>query len=318
MRRISTATRVIDKFGTGKDGFTNGNAVSGIAATDLEDVWFDHVQEEISNVVEGAGLTLDTSNRAQLLAAIQRMFAPAIGVARNVSMSIASASASATLTADEITVGVALGGKKFLLSNFSQTINLATTGAGGMDTGSAPASSFVGIYAAFNPTTGARTLFAQSANGVKLPEVYGGSNIPAGYTASALVSVVPTNASSQFAPVFQADRSVSFAASNVLTSSAVVNASPTIVNALIVPMNAKVVGGFIQAGSTAASAVGIAVYPTSVSIGGKIMAANVGAGQSQAVPFERLPISTPQRLFYTSSNGTGTPAFTISLDSYDF
>jgi hypothetical protein len=83
-------------------------------------------------------------------------------------------------------------------------------------------------------------------------------------------------------------------------------------------MNAKVVGGFIQAGSTAASAVGIAVYPTSVSIGGKIMAANVGAGQSQAVPFERLPISTPQRLFYTSSNGTGTPAFTISLDSYDF
>jgi hypothetical protein len=71
MRRISTATRVIDKFGAGKDGFTDGDAVSGLPSTDLEDVWFDHVQEEIANVVEAAGFTLDPSNRAQLLAAIQ-------------------------------------------------------------------------------------------------------------------------------------------------------------------------------------------------------------------------------------------------------
>lgn len=73
MRRISTGTKVTDKFGTGKHGFTNGNAVGGIAATDLEDVWFDHIQEEIANVIEGAGITLDPNNRAQLLAAIQKI-----------------------------------------------------------------------------------------------------------------------------------------------------------------------------------------------------------------------------------------------------
>ena len=73
MRRISTATKVTDKFGPGKHGFTNGNAVSGVPATDMEDVWFDHVQEEISGVVEGTGGTLDPNNRGQLLAAIQKL-----------------------------------------------------------------------------------------------------------------------------------------------------------------------------------------------------------------------------------------------------
>lgn len=73
MRRISTSTKVVDKFGTGKHGFTNGNAAGGVASTDMEDVWFDHVQEEIANVIEATGAALDSSNRAQLLAAIQSL-----------------------------------------------------------------------------------------------------------------------------------------------------------------------------------------------------------------------------------------------------
>lgn len=71
MRRISTATKSVDKFGAGKHGFTNGNAVGGIPATDLEDSWFDHVQEEIANVIEDLGVALDPNNRAQLLAALK-------------------------------------------------------------------------------------------------------------------------------------------------------------------------------------------------------------------------------------------------------
>jgi hypothetical protein len=71
MRRISTATRVPNKFGPGKDGFTNGDAVGGIPATDLEDVWFDSVQEEIANAVEASGQTLDPNDRTQLTKAMQ-------------------------------------------------------------------------------------------------------------------------------------------------------------------------------------------------------------------------------------------------------
>lgn len=75
MKRISTATKVVDKFGVGKPGFTNGNAVTGVAATDLEGDWFDHVQEEISSVIEAAGGTVDGSSYSMLLAAIQKLIA---------------------------------------------------------------------------------------------------------------------------------------------------------------------------------------------------------------------------------------------------
>lgn len=71
MKRISTATKSVDKFGVGKHGFTNGNAVTGIPATDLEDSWFDSVQEELCAIIEAAGLALDGSNRGQLLAALR-------------------------------------------------------------------------------------------------------------------------------------------------------------------------------------------------------------------------------------------------------
>lgn len=92
MRRISTATRVIDKFGAGKDGFTNGDAVSGLPATDMEDVWFDHVQEEIANVIEAAGATLSAANRAQLLAAINTL----VGTGRFLGVKIYTASGTHT------------------------------------------------------------------------------------------------------------------------------------------------------------------------------------------------------------------------------
>ncbi|SAI74558.1 tail fiber protein [Bordetella ansorpii] len=73
MRRIATPTRLQNKFGAGRDGFTNGDLVAGLPATDLEAEWFDAVQEEIATVIEAAGLTLDATNNGQLLAAIQEL-----------------------------------------------------------------------------------------------------------------------------------------------------------------------------------------------------------------------------------------------------
>ncbi len=77
MKRISTATKVVDKFGAGKPGFTNGNAVTGLAATDLESDWFDSVQEELANLVEAAGGVVDGSSNTQVLAALQTLFSGA-------------------------------------------------------------------------------------------------------------------------------------------------------------------------------------------------------------------------------------------------
>ncbi len=50
--------------------FTDGDPQTGDPATVVEETWLNSVQEEIANVVEGAGLTLDENDDAQLLAAI--------------------------------------------------------------------------------------------------------------------------------------------------------------------------------------------------------------------------------------------------------
>ncbi|WP_413722703.1 gp53-like domain-containing protein [Sodalis sp. RH24] len=70
MHRIDTSTAQVDKFGLGKNGFTSGNPQTGEQATALNSDFFDSIQEELAGVVEAAGLTLNSSNNAQLLAAI--------------------------------------------------------------------------------------------------------------------------------------------------------------------------------------------------------------------------------------------------------
>ncbi|WP_143433144.1 gp53-like domain-containing protein [Herbaspirillum camelliae] len=71
MKRISTSTRMVDKFGPGKSGFTNGNAVTGVAATDLEAAWFDQVQESIVRTIEEAGLELSDVDMDQFVTSLK-------------------------------------------------------------------------------------------------------------------------------------------------------------------------------------------------------------------------------------------------------
>lgn len=75
MHRIDTPTAQKDKFGAGKNGFTRGNPQTGVPVTDLDDDYFDSIQEEIAGVVEGSGLTLDKADNGQVLKALKLLFA---------------------------------------------------------------------------------------------------------------------------------------------------------------------------------------------------------------------------------------------------
>lgn len=55
--------------------FTEGDPTQGVPATTVTGAWLNAVQEEIANVVEGAGLTLDKPDNTQLLAAIGEIIA---------------------------------------------------------------------------------------------------------------------------------------------------------------------------------------------------------------------------------------------------
>ncbi|HGG1481596.1 TPA: phage tail protein [Escherichia coli] len=73
MHRIDTKTAQKDKFGAGKNGFTRGNPQTGTPATDLDDDYFDMLQEELCGVVEASGASLEKGRHDQLLTALSAL-----------------------------------------------------------------------------------------------------------------------------------------------------------------------------------------------------------------------------------------------------
>ncbi|MFV8809980.1 hypothetical protein ACNSPD_07915 [Yersinia enterocolitica] len=353
MHRIDTPTAQVDKFGAGKNGFTRGNPQTGVPATALDDDYFDAVQEELAGVVEAAGITLKKTDRAQVLAALKKLFLQSgnnlseiktagaaavtaalanlglsdvahipqltgvIGTSRNAKMSVTAASSTATFTADELIVQTALGGFQYKLSNFSKTINLATTGAGGMDTGTVPTAGFVALYVIYNPTTQVSALLAVNATSVLAPEVYGGANMPSGYTASALVSVWGTVASS-FKVGLLSGRHVSLVPTSAFSATVgIVQVTPLNLSATV-PLNAICVDVSMVIGqTTVGSGVGMSIFSSSAGIAQIGTTAATSNSTSSSGVTGLLPLIEPQRLYYSMSNTT-IGSYSVSYRGYEF
>ncbi|WFC66419.1 hypothetical protein EUC41_08885 [Achromobacter denitrificans] len=265
---------------------------------------------------------LDDGNLPGLEAKLRRALgatatAP-IGSMSNARMSIPTNSATATFTADEVVVGTALGGRSYRLGNFSQTINVATTGAGGMDTGTPPSSGWVGIYAIYNPSTGARALLATNATNAAAPPVYGGTNMPAGYTASGLVSVWRITGASLLFAGFQTGNTIINAGLQALSVTTVQATLTPIDISLAVPRNAKTAIGSINAMATGAGLIGMAVSPSNPGFG--TQTAQVQAtGVSQILNQYNIPIITTQLMYYSFNvTGGSSPAATLVVVGYTF
>ena len=240
------------------------------------------------------------------------------GQARNLKMSVTAALATASLTADEIVVSTSQSGLQFKLSGFSKAVNLATTGAGGMDTGSAPVSGFVGLYAIYDPVAGATALLATNATSAVQPEVYGGANMPAGYTASALISVWPTDASRRFVVGYQADRKVHFPFVSLLNTTTQQLTLTSLSVAAFVPLNAKTISGQNVAVPSAAAQVAIDVAGSASGIAGQYFNAYVGAGATGQAPFNDVPLISPQVLYYIATTAAPTATFQLLGSAYTF
>lgn len=73
MYRVDDPTRSVDELGAGKDGYSE--STPGGTPTSIRADHLNALQEEPCNVIEAAGITLDKTNNAQLLKAIERMIA---------------------------------------------------------------------------------------------------------------------------------------------------------------------------------------------------------------------------------------------------
>jgi hypothetical protein len=73
MHRIDTPNRAINLWGAGKDGWRDGSMVGSILPTEFNANFLNSLQEELANVIEGAGLTLSSAFNTQLYESIQRL-----------------------------------------------------------------------------------------------------------------------------------------------------------------------------------------------------------------------------------------------------
>ncbi|MEI7346354.1 phage tail protein [Dickeya chrysanthemi] len=259
----------------------------------------------------------DIVDKAQFIEnlGVRSAFSGVIGMTRNASMNIPSVSSSATYTADEIIVGTALGGNQYRIGLFRQTIDLAKNGVGGMDTGTVPDEGFVGIYVIYNPVTMTSGLLAVNATSVKLPEIYSGTNMPDGYTASALLTVVPVKAG-KFTVLSVFGRQV-YTSPVILYSGSQAALSVDIPVSGIVPLNTRSISGMIQQSSTLAGflSIGITSGKTAVSI--QRITNYVSAGANASGNYSDVFIVDDGYITISTSNATlGDAVFTVVVSRY--
>lgn len=258
----------------------------------------------------------DFASAAQLASQQAQNYTTAalVGSSRNSQCIVNTASSTATLTADEVIVATALNGAHYRVPSISKTINLSTTGAGGMDTGTAPVNGYVAIYLVYNPSTTTSALLGVSITGTSVPEVYAGSNMPAGYTASALVGIWRV-AASQLVPGLLRGRTIKFVFTTVVDLTA--QASPSGASfslSAVVPPGAK--QAFVLVVNTASSATNTTL--ASVGSDSNLTGLLQGNGLSIASAYGAVDIINSQQLYRRSTVSAGTVNIQIYVNGYSF
>jgi hypothetical protein len=270
------------------------------------------VQQGGLSMVDNGSITANLANFIQTLSGSCSL----IGAASNAFMQVTAGASSATFTADEVIVGKALGGFTWKLGNFNNTINLTTTGAGGMDTGSSPSNSYVGIYAIYNITTQSAALLAVATGSGVLPSVYGGSAMPAGYGPSGLVAVLPTNSAGYLKFGLWMGRTWFGNQLNALNSPAVVSTPTAISLASIIPPNAKSIDGLVLVSSSNGSNSAITLQAQTTGNANKQMGLIGTAAFTKSDSFTNQPIIVGSQTIYYTSVGSGSPNYQLIVTGY--
>lgn len=319
----TSATNELNDVAYAADAQRLSGNVPGVARSSL----VNKVLHQASAIVAGVAQFLadrqsadivDTLTPAQIAALLTANLPnPVVGSSRNLRAIQTAASASLTFTADEIVVKSALGAGGVLIPSFNKTINVSTVGAGGMDTGLAPVSGWVAIYAIWNPTTGVSNLVGTDVTAATAPEIYGAANMPAGYTQSSLQSVWPTDASRLLKVARQLDRDIYYY-TNVYSGGPGSGSFTSLSIATAVPRNALRWRGNIALTPSTTTNVSAAVCPTILGQGtpGYVAVQTYSAaGLTSGGSIPDSPIFTAQTTFWVAS---GLTAGTMAINSYGY
>jgi len=245
---------------------------------------------------------------------------PVIGGASNVRAGLGTAGTSITVNADSVTVGTALNGTSYTLTSYAQSFNGATTGAGGMDTGSLPTNGYVALYAIYNPTAPSTSILGYNCSAA-CGTIYPGVNMPSGYTASGLLAVLKTNATPALAVQFVKGKTVTFAAANSPTTTVNVSSGTSASISAVIPPNAISIGGnlFVQCGTTPGSTNTDVIVGADTTMTGQLEvqgSCNAVSGNTFETPFANLLITTSQTLFWGATVAGTSPQGLVQITAY--
>lgn len=305
--------------------FKNRTAPGSLDGSYIEQDWANDWDGYFSSLLSAAGLTangnVDAVGASQYFDALNTLLSrvsPIPGESRNLICSITAANAVATFTADYVTVLESSTGKTYRRSAFNKTADISGTGVGKMDTGLAPVSGYVATYAIYNPTTNTDATLSIDATAAAAPLTYAGAFMPAGYTASALISVLPTDASRLFKVAYVSGRKMTVADVVALNTSAGLTLSLTSI-ASAVPRNAIRVSGTLAAASTSGSGgVSTTIAGFSSGLGSQSTAGYSTSPNGCDTVFRDIPLATVQTIWVTTAlAGPGTGLFTIKVREYE-
>lgn len=195
--------------------------------------------------------------------------------------------------------------------------NGASTGAGGMDTGSMPANNSLYIYAIYNPSLVTWSTLGTTAGSGS--SVYGGSHMPAGYTASALIWSGITNGSSNFVGFNQYQNRIYLVSPvTVLNTSTIASTFTSFSIASAVPVNAQLVSGMVGTNYTGANPSIQACFLASSTSGANLQGWSGNAtshtyqGFSGGAVYRDLLILTAQTLYYYLATGLNNATVTVT------
>ncbi len=288
--------------------FTGGNPQTGTPATIVDAEWANMIQEEIANVIEAAGGTLDKAENSQLFQAVASLIIAAMPEvppsasllgSRNMLVTNDNASPASKLTvmADEVVVKDA-GGEPHLLTGVDVAIDMALSGAGGLDTGIEGSSRFYYGWVIWNGTN----VSAVASESATSP------TMPSGYTHKALVTAVYNDGSSNFRRFFQRDNFIQAAESWQLVAGGTATSRTSVgLSAFVPPASRRVAVEMQRSTPASAGQVTATLFTRDDSTAGALnaVAFSTGAAQSNFV-WGQLMMETAQTFYYLQSAGGST------------
>ena len=252
-----------------------------------------------------------------------------VGHTVNLTGSAAGNTVTATFAADEVIVETASGGvvtagaTATKLANYTCSFDGSTTGAGGMDTGSVQASGGLYIYAIYNGTTTSCVGTIQVGNG-NGAYVYPGSNMPSGYTQSALIWAGYT-ITSKIPAFIQTGNRVTLSGTNGLGLTSVTGvATPTALN-LSPFYGVKTVSGYLTQPQATGTAQQLGVYSNSAGTVGATLGTNYTTtgvtGNTSYLNFTDVVLyrtSFSNFGIYWQSGNTTASSVTLVINGYTF